>query len=109
LDGATTDECSSYHGSDRGSDPGGHGFFPSWQVDKETTNCWDCNVGFSIMVFKHHCRRCRNIFCNPCSTQISPILLYSIKENVRVCDNCCGQLVEENKFILNQRPLLYGM
>jgi hypothetical protein len=38
-----------------------------WIPDNMRTNCVKCEVFFSFMVRKHHCRRCGDIFCSSCS------------------------------------------
>lgn len=78
--------------------------FPTWQSSAET--CYQCLTQFTVFNRQHHCRRCRNIFCSACSTRTSKVLLFSIREEVRVCDRCGGELVEENNYILVQKPLL---
>lgn len=106
-DGTTTDEGSS-------SAEGGTGVhssssqFPTWMKDDEADCCMDCDKKFQLFNDrKHHCRRCRNIFCKQCSSNISKILFLSINEDVRVCNNCFKELPMENNYISEQRTLLY--
>ena len=39
----------------------------SWVDDNTINNCYSCNIKFSIINRKHHCRNCGKIFCNVCS------------------------------------------
>jgi hypothetical protein len=81
--------------------------FPSWQKDDEVDECFKCDVQFSLRERKHHCRRCGTVFCNNCSLKVSPILLYAITSEVRVCDKCYNQLISENNYATNLRPILH--
>ena len=80
--------------------------FPTWMDDSATDVCLGCLGKFSMLNRKHHCRRCRNVFCEECTRYLSPIIIYSIKEDVRVCSNCCSDLQSENKFYLEVLPAL---
>lgn len=81
--------------------------YPVWQKDEKVLECYQCNTTFGTFTErKHHCRRCRNIFCGKCTDNRSAILLFSIEEEVRVCDNCFQELYQENIFIAQQKPLL---
>ena len=86
--------------------PTGHQF-PSWQKDDDVDECFKCDVEFSFRERKHHCRRCGTIFCNNCSLKVSPILLYAITNEVRACDKCFTQLISENNYATNLRPILH--
>ena len=106
---------------------------PTWVNDKEADHCLSCNKPFkSASLFssiatssskiqnkRHHCRRCRNIFCGSCSSRTSVVLLAAgtkkgksgNKKNtgdelMRVCDKCYEVLPDENEFIYALKPLL---
>ena len=38
-----------------------------WTRDENTTNCTSCTLKFTILIRKHHCRKCGQIFCSECS------------------------------------------
>lgn len=61
-----------------------------WTEDSDVISCSLCQKEFSIIVRKHHCRNCGQIFCNECSSKMAPIA--SNKKPVRVCDSCYNEL-----------------
>jgi len=61
-----------------------------WTEDSDVISCTLCQKEFSIIVRKHHCRNCGQIFCNECSSKMAPIA--SNKKPVRVCDACYNEL-----------------
>lgn len=49
--------------------PSGEDYEPEWELplpryvdDEEVDDCYACSVPFDVLVRRHHCRRCRNIF-----------------------------------------------
>lgn len=61
-----------------------------WTEDSDVISCNLCQKEFSLIVRKHHCRNCGQIFCNECSSKMAPIT--SNKKPVRVCDSCYNEL-----------------
>ncbi|XP_069693387.1 early endosome antigen 1-like [Periplaneta americana] len=61
-----------------------------WTEDSDVISCSLCQKEFSLIVRKHHCRNCGQIFCNECSSKNAPIA--SNKKPVRVCDSCFNEL-----------------
>lgn len=81
--------------------------FPTWVMDEEARLCFNCDIKFhSITERKHHCRRCRNVFCTGCSAHKAAIASYGIEEEVRVCEACKSELQTENFYFKVQKPLL---
>lgn len=58
-------------------------------TDDTCTNCEVCQVFFTIVIRRHHCRKCGSIVCGQCSTT-KKMLADSVYCNtrVRICDKC---------------------
>lgn len=70
-----------------------------WIIDDQIHNCMICDLTFSIVERRHHCRACGNVICNGCSLQRAAIKQLSTSENGngildkehRVCDICASK------------------
>uniref|UniRef100_A0A1A7WUX3 FYVE and coiled-coil domain-containing protein 1 n=1 Tax=Iconisemion striatum TaxID=60296 RepID=A0A1A7WUX3_9TELE len=60
-----------------------------WLVDKEATNCLDCQGQFTWYLRRHHCRLCGRIFCYYCSNNFVATKHSGKKE--RCCRDCYTQ------------------
>ncbi|CAG9094633.1 unnamed protein product [Plutella xylostella] len=58
---------------------------PEW-ADGEV--CHRCRVAFTMLVRRHHCRACGQVFCQQCSSKTSTLPKFGIEKEVRVCDAC---------------------
>eukprot|EP00743_Colponemidia_sp_Colp-15_P007507 GILK01008114.1.p1 GENE.GILK01008114.1~~GILK01008114.1.p1 ORF type:complete len:750 (-),score=75.21 GILK01008114.1:177-2426(-) len=58
----------------------------------DVTSCMQCNVQFTFIKRRHHCRNCGGIFCDDCSKQRRFVPGTSFQEAVRVCDGCLSVL-----------------
>ena len=57
-----------------------------WEKDDDVSNCRACEVKFSLIKRKHHCRSCGRVFCGDCSRLEA--CLDASPEKKRVCDVC---------------------
>ena len=67
----------------------------SWVADNEVSSCSVCDVGFTLFLRKHHCRRCGHVVCDHCSKArlaVPPAYI----QHVRVCDDCAKVLEDED-------------
>ena len=82
------------------------GKFPVWLKDSEAKLCFGCDMKFTKTIRKHHCRRCRSIYCKSCSSNMSHIYALKTTKPVRVCDRCLNALVKENSYLQTDFPVL---
>jgi hypothetical protein len=68
---------------------------PKWVDDNSVTHCKKCQLPFTFLRRKHHCRNCGEIFCGNCSNNMRQIPKLNYKYEVRVCDNCNALLARE--------------
>ena len=62
---------------------------PCWVADEQVSHCYACHKLFSVIIRKHHCRGCGNVFCSSCTNRKVPLPhLYNTKEPLRVCKTC---------------------
>lgn len=60
----------------------------NWIPDNATTCCMSCKrMKFSLISRRHHCRRCGNVVCGPCSPHKTLLPTYG-DVSVRVCTDC---------------------
>lgn len=58
---------------------------PEWS---DSSNCVRCNVPFTMLLRKHHCRKCGKTFCQQCSGKTMPLPELALYDEVRVCESC---------------------
>lgn len=61
---------------------------PEWT---DSAACVRCNVAFSLMLRKHHCRKCGRTFCQDCSGKTIALPELGLYDEVRVCETCYAQ------------------
>ena len=69
--------------------------FSTVQVpDLLRSSCPSCNVVFSTLKRRHHCRLCGDVFCDACSQgrAVLPLEGEEFNKSVRVCDLCLGDV-----------------
>ncbi|KAK3083958.1 hypothetical protein FSP39_006006 [Pinctada imbricata] len=78
-----------------------------WVPDHAVTHCAECDQIFNIVIRKHHCRNCGNIFCHNCTDFYVPLPHQNLMSPERVCRKCYNLLPKppyENGLI-DERPL----
>jgi FYVE/RhoGEF/PH domain-containing protein 5/6 len=61
---------------------------PVWTPDKHSSNCTRCNIEFTIINRRHHCRKCGDLVCAKCSQHKMMVPNIDAKKPLRVCDVC---------------------
>mgnify|MGYP000934543739 CR=1 FL=1 len=79
----------------------GSSFNRRWKPDHEATQCQKCGIDFSYLIWKHHCRKCGNIFCDNCSSQ-RRIISHPIKPESTSQQN--GYLPEN--ILITEKPII---
>eukprot|EP00929_Paragymnodinium_shiwhaense_P002159 TRINITY_DN102366_c0_g1_i1.p1 TRINITY_DN102366_c0_g1~~TRINITY_DN102366_c0_g1_i1.p1 ORF type:complete len:285 (+),score=27.58 TRINITY_DN102366_c0_g1_i1:82-855(+) len=61
-----------------------------WTADKDARSCQQCNVKFTLVRRRHHCRKCGRCVCGWCAPKENsrPIPEAGFKEPVRHCYMC---------------------
>lgn len=65
---------------------------PVWQKVSELSACPQCNLEFSLLRQKHHCRVCGSLVCADCSRGRKVLPGQEDKSEQRVCDLCMVKL-----------------
>lgn len=65
---------------------------PFWVPDTEASNCMHCDVKFTVIKRRHHCRACGKVLCSQCCNQKTRLPHLDNKE-ARVCQHCLAVLV----------------
>uniref|UniRef100_K3W822 phosphatidylinositol-3,5-bisphosphate 3-phosphatase n=1 Tax=Globisporangium ultimum (strain ATCC 200006 / CBS 805.95 / DAOM BR144) TaxID=431595 RepID=K3W822_GLOUD len=60
-----------------------------WVPDSLAEKCYGCHASFTLVLRRHHCRRCGNVFCDTCSSARIPLVSAGFFTPVRVCEKCC--------------------
>ena len=64
-----------------------------WVDESKVHECRGCNKAFTMIIRKHHCRHCGDVFCGTCSS--FRINLPNFPDRQRVCLHCVPHLVAE--------------
>lgn len=78
---------------------------PFWVPDADAQNCMLCNVKFSVIKRRHHCRACGKVLCSKCCS-LKASLDYMDNAEGRVCHPCFGILAKAfiNEHVENDTP-----
>ncbi|XP_066593560.1 zinc finger FYVE domain-containing protein 16 isoform X9 [Prorops nasuta] len=66
---------------------------PFWVPDSDAPNCMLCDVKFTVLKRRHHCRACGKVLCNKCCS-MRYRLEYQGNIDSRVCHPCYQLLVK---------------
>ncbi|RIA93187.1 armadillo-type protein [Glomus cerebriforme] len=61
---------------------------PVWVDDETVKNCKSCEIGFTTLRRKHHCRQCGNIFCQDCTSRKISLPQFGYIKPERICNEC---------------------
>lgn len=65
---------------------------PYWIPDSVTNFCMQCNVKFSLIKRRHHCRACGQVLCSTCCS-LKARLEYMRDVDARICVQCEAALL----------------
>eukprot|EP01046_Picozoa_sp_COSAG06_P075227 COSAG06_NODE_23396_length_693_cov_0.691919_1_plen_96_part_01 len=78
-----------------------------WTPDEQRETCMDCMTPFSFFVWKHHCRFCGEVFCDPCSQKVFPLVAEGKPQedarDERVCNDCHTELIANRTVLLERQ------
>ncbi|KAJ2953249.1 hypothetical protein O0L34_g829 [Tuta absoluta] len=67
-----------------------------WAADYSTDRCMLCHTSiFSMIMRRHHCRRCGRLVCHVCSSHRMQVPTYPSGVKFRVCDDCYTQTMHK--------------
>ncbi|KAL9889951.1 zinc finger FYVE-type containing 26 spastizin [Glossina fuscipes fuscipes] len=75
-----------------------------WVRDEEASHCMCCRrAAFTMLMRRHHCRRCGRVVCFACSTQRMRIPELYEDVEVRICNDCyrCSEDINQRKTCRN--------
>lgn len=73
---------------------------PYWIPDDMTNLCMQCDLKFSIIKRRHHCRACGLLLCSGCCSE--KFFLHYLGAEGRICRNCHETLVKAQQNQQNQ-------
>eukprot|EP00050_Salpingoeca_kvevrii_P013637 m.30112 g.30112 ORF g.30112 m.30112 type:complete len:226 (+) comp5171_c0_seq1:134-811(+) len=81
---------------------------PDWLDDHAVSQCNECRRKFTLVIRRHHCRRCGAIVCGRCC-ESRELLRLGYNDPVRVCLACNIRSIQENDFFqIHLKTLLRG-
>ena len=61
-----------------------------WRLNEEASVCSGCSKNFTLILRRHHCRACGEIFCDACSQWKVTLPHKGYTEKVRACQRCAS-------------------
>lgn len=71
---------------------------PFWIPDNETQMCMHCDVRFTVLKRRHHCRACGKVLCSQCCSEKAKLAYLDYREG-RVCQICASILIQGKLFL----------
>ncbi|XP_061381193.1 WD repeat and FYVE domain-containing protein 3 isoform X2 [Danaus plexippus] len=68
-----------------------------WIRDDTAPFCTQCQVRFTALERRHHCRECGSVFCGRCSRYEAPVRRLRALRPVRVCQRCHDNIHATNE------------
>jgi len=70
----------------------------TWIPDEAFNKCQICKeIEFGFFTRRHHCRHCGRLCCSECSNYKAKLPSFGFKEDVRVCKECYGPIMNAKK------------
>ncbi|XP_069694547.1 zinc finger FYVE domain-containing protein 16 isoform X2 [Periplaneta americana] len=66
---------------------------PFWVPDADAPNCMQCEIKFTVLKRRHHCRACGKVLCSKCCS-LKARLEYMDNAEARVCQPCYTTLAK---------------
>ena len=63
---------------------------PEWAEDNSHEKCQSCSAKFSLLVRRHHCRRCGKVLCGKCCNSKVQLWRMGFMDPQLVCNACVG-------------------
>lgn len=67
-------------------------YAPKWIPDIDAKSCMKCDMKFTVVKRRHHCRACGKVLCGQCCN-MKFHLPYMDYKPARVCQTCCDVMV----------------
>ncbi|XP_028160138.1 zinc finger FYVE domain-containing protein 26 [Ostrinia furnacalis] len=78
-----------------------------WAEDYSADRCMLCRASiFSMIIRRHHCRRCGRLVCHACSRHRMQVPTYPSGVKFRVCDDCYTQTISKKASSDNDNLML---
>lgn len=68
----------------------------AWVPDADSDCCTFCGKVFTVVIRRHHCRKCGGLLCGDCTEWRIEVPELRLKKPVRVCAKCFVLLSEDN-------------
>lgn len=76
-----------------------------WVLDSQRKSCYSCTSSFNVFRWRHHCRKCGEIFCNTCTRNRYVIKGLVEAGGSRVCNGCKENALLKQEWDWQEGPL----